>query len=338
METSQTKPTYPSKQRRHRFWISRIVLLLGLPLLLYYAYCWGFWGRNSLLLQLLFQCGCPVSNNESRYPDKVDVVVPACRHNEVILSPSGRLLYVNRNIIWNDVSYLWNLQTDERISYTIPNGSNYFLTDDLIFHEGDEYILDRVTGKQYPIQEFAYWHSDTYMNGEINLSVLAEFLRNAKDVFLINDDAVVALAQDFKVHPELNFFIHRATFPGREANRAEKFLQQNNIAYAYIPDRYSHEAISPNGKFVARPDGIYLVETDQKIVEGFSATGDYRSYSGRYFMVIGWIYDGSGVIYSKIGNICLIEINFFEGAGCFIKVSQPVLKLKVPQEYLPPAP
>jgi len=336
VETSQTKPTHPSKQRRHGFWISRVVLLLGLLFLLYCGYCWGWWGRNSLLLQLLFQCGCPASSNESRYPEQVDVIIPACQHNGVILSPSGRLLYVNKYILWDNVGYFWNLQTDERISHTIQRGSNYFLTDDLIFHENDEYILDRTTGKQYPIQKFRYWRSDAYVNGEVNLDLLVQGLQEAKYVFLIDDDIVIALISDFRSSSEDSFFTGWFDIPGRSSDRVEEFLQEHDIPYinTATSTKYPREAISPNNRFIARDDGIYLTETDKKIVDGFSVTREYRPASGKYFSVIGWVYDGSGAIYSKRENVCLLEMNVFVSDVCIIKVSQPVLLLKIPDEYL----
>ncbi len=260
METSQTKPTHLSKRRRHGFWLSRVILLLGLPLLLYYGYCWGWWGRNSLLLQYIFQCGCPTSSNESRYPDKVDVVVPACFQNAVILSPSGRLLYVNRNMLWNDVSYFLNLQTGEKNSYTIPNGSSYFLTDDLMFlqlrysksHEGGEYILDRTTEKLYPLSKFEYWRSDAYVNGKVNINVLIEGLQKARAVFLTGYDDIVAIAPDFHDFPEHNFIADSFDIPGETPDREEKFLQNHDIPYIRASSySYSQEALSPDGRFIA---------------------------------------------------------------------------------------
>lgn len=303
---------------------------------MYYGYCWGWWGRNSLLLQYLFQCNCPIASEEVRYPDEVDMIVSSCQYGSSIHSTSGRLLYVEEA---KPVStYLLDLQTNEKIPFSMPEGSNHFLTDDLIFHEGDEYIFDRITGKQYPIQGFANWRSDTYINGEVNLSVLVEALRIAKDIFLIDDDIVIALDKDFRTRPKLSFFIHRANFPGRDSDRAEQFLQQNNITYHFVSDIFPGEAISPDSRFIARHDGIYLIETGEKIVESYSVSGYYRSYSGKYFSVRGWVYDSSGVIYSTFLRPCILETNFiiFEYPGCFIKVPQPLIKLKVPEEYLQP--
>lgn len=336
MKDLQTEIVDLSHQRGYRFWIGRLALVSDLGLMAYYAYCWSLWGRDSLLLQYFFQCGCPAASNEARYPSGVEVVIPACQYASSILSPSGRLLYVQEEGAGPVSTYLLDLQTKEKIPFSMPEGSNYFLTDDLIFHGGDEYILDRMTGEQYPVQGFAYWRSDAYINGEVNLNVLVEALQNSKDVFLIDGDVVLAITQDFRTRPEFNFFIYRAAFPGRDPYRAGKFLQQNNIAYHYVLDIFPGEALSPDGRFIAREDGIYLAETGHKIIEGYSASGFYCSYSGKYFSVRGWTYDSSGALYSPFLEPCILETGFFifEYPGCFIRVPQPLIKLKVPEEYL----
>lgn len=103
-----------SVQRRYYFWLgvfSRLGLLIALPLLLYYGYCWGLWGRNSLLLQYLFQCSCPPASEEARYPNEVDVIVSACPQARVRLSPSGHLLHVSEEKSGSVTAYLLNLHT-----------------------------------------------------------------------------------------------------------------------------------------------------------------------------------------------------------------------------------
>jgi hypothetical protein len=273
----------------------------------------------------------------------VDVVVSACRQAGVGLSPSGRLLYVREKKDGLISTYLLDLRTHDKIPFAIPEGSNYFLTDDLLFlslHYGlGDHILDRTTGKQYPIQKFAYWRSDAFINGQANPSVLAQALQAAETVFFIKDsDVLVALMPDFHNHPESNFFLRQSDFPGHETDRLEQFLRENNITYQTIPANFPDEAVSPDRRLVARADGIYLAETGKKIIEGYSASIFYRPYSRKYFAVRGWMYDGSGVIYSKFLNPCLFETKFLFGddTGCFYEVPQPVILLKVPAEYLSP--
>jgi hypothetical protein len=334
----QTEADHPPKLRGYRYWIIRIALLLGLPVLFYYGYCWGLWGQRSLLLQYLFQCSCPPASEEARYPRSVDVIVSACSYVSSILSPSGRLLYVEEEGSGIISTYLLDFQTEKKTPFILEVGSNYFLTDELIFHSfyGDnEYMWDMTTGNKYPIKRFASVHPEAYVNGELNLNILTEALREAKDVYLIDDDNIIALTVDFYKYPERNFNILRSAFPGGDANRAEQFLQQHNIAYHYVSDGFPSDALSPDNRFIARADGIYLTATGQKIVEGYSARGWFHSYSGKDFSVRGWIYDSTAVVYSKFLNPCLIEASFFlsDEPGCFFEVHQPLFRLNLPEEY-----
>ncbi len=333
----ETKDT--SKQQRRRLWLGCFTILLVSPLLLYYGYCWGLWGRQSLLLQYLFQCSCPPASEEVRYPEDVDVVVSACRYSGSILAPSGRLLYVIEQNSKFSSTYLLDLQSNEKIPFAIGQGSNYFLTDDLLFlslhygrgYEGGDYILDRTTGKQYPIQRFISLRSDAlYPNGDLNLEVLTMELQDAQDVYLIDDDIIVALKSDFQTFPERNFYIDQRVFPGRDPNRGEQFLQENGIDYHALPGRFQEEALSPDGRLIAREDGIYLAGSGEKIVESYTA----RGITGKYFSVQGWASDSSGVIYYKFLDACLLQLPSYDGGTCSIPVPQPLIKLKVPEEYL----
>lgn len=319
-------PKLPA-QRGSRRWLIRIALLLGLPFLLYYGYCWGWWGQGSLLLQYLIQCGCPTVSNEARYPEQIDIVVSACRYKSARLLPSGRFLYIEEKRFLTSSTFLIDLHTKERIAFKHPGGPFYFLTDSLVYvSSSEEHILDWANEKQYPIQKFVYSRPDAYVNGNANLRLLAEALYGAKYVFLINDiDTVVALASDFLVNPDHNFTTDRFDIPGFSTDRMEQFLQENSIVYQSIPANFPGEAVSPDGRFIALHDGIYLIETNQKIVDAYPSR------------LRGWIYDSRRVIYSSDGP-CLIQTNFgiLDDSACFFQVPQPVLLLKVPEEYLTP--
>jgi hypothetical protein len=343
--SSQVETNHPPKQRGYRFWIGCFVIIFGLPLLLYYGYCWGLWGRSSLLLQYLFQCSCPPASEEARYSEEVDVIISACRYGSSTLSPSGRLLAVYEKEPVNASPYLLDLQTGEIIPFPLPEKRGfYFLTDNLLFvsiRYGDqEYILDRTTGSQYPIRRYLSVYPGTYVGGDADLNLLAEALRQAKFIFFRDyDDTIIALDPDFPALAEKNFTIDRFDIPGENPNRTDLFLKENSIVYKTILPDFPDEAISPDTRFVARPDGIYLFGTGQKIVESYSPTRFYRVYGGKYFDLRGWTYDSRAVVYSELSDPCVIETGFFifDDPYCFIKVPQPVIKLKVPEEYLQPS-
>ena len=344
MRTSQAETTsHASTPRGYRYWIIRFVLLLLAPLLFYYGYCWGLWGRHNLLLQYLFQCNCPSASEEARYPRQVDVIVSACQYVSSRPSPSGRLLYVQEEKYGiSSSSYLLDLETNKKASFTLSNSAFYFLTDDLlyvfVYYKGGEYILDRTTNMQYPLQRFISLQPNAYSYGVVEPRLLFDVLLQVDKVFFIDapSQPVIALTSEFHTHPERSFIFNGSDLPGKNINQVEQFLKQNGIAYYHVADSFPDEAVSPDGRFIARPDGIYLAATNQKIVEGYSATRFYRPYSRKYFEVRGWTYDGTGVIYSKFLNPCLIEASFFlsDEPGCFFEVPQPLIKLKVPEEYL----
>lgn len=325
---SETNQSF--KKRRFQDWISRIILFLGLPLLFYFGYCWGWWGRNSLLLQYLFQCNCPLASADSRYPDEVDVIVSACGYAGSRLSASGHTLYVREKRFLHTSTYLLDLQTGEKNPFASLERDPYFLTDDLLYvsitYKNEAYILNRATGDQYLIQRFRTLRPDAYVKGDADMGILAEALREAKYVFLINDnDSAIALATDFLANPEHNFITDRFDIPGFGHDRLERFLKESNIIYQSILEDFPGEAVSPDGRLLARSDGIYLIETNQKI-------GDANFVSVR-----GWTDDSHAVIYSQpIVGPCLLRTNFgiLDDAACFFEVPQPVLKVKIPEEYL----
>ncbi len=320
MSTSQPK------RKRFYFGPGCFSILLLSSFLFYYAYCWGLWGRNSLLLQHLFQCNCPVASEEARYSEKVDVIVSGCRKVSTgfKLSPSGRFLYIREEENEHVASYLLDLQTMERMKVTDQRFSS-FLTDDLWFVDGsvNVYIIERTTGTKYAIKSFRYWQDNVFVNGAPNLELLVSALQQADKVFVTqNHDSVVVLMLDFRTNPEKSF-----TFWGSDilepflGIQIEEFLRANNVTYQTTLADFPHEVISPDGKFIARDDGIYLVGSNQMIVK--------TPIPG----VRGWTYDGRGVIYTS--SRCLFRIGFpADGGACLRRVSQPVILLKVPEEYL----
>lgn len=310
------------KQRRLRGWIGCFTLLVGLPPLLYFGYCWGLWGRSSLLLQHYFQCKCPPASEQTRIPKEAELLFSACHPATVGLSPSGRFLLVREGPSRN-ITYLLNLETAQRTP--IPAVTS-LLTDEIAFtQEGGDAILELFTGNRYPIQTFRYWQTDAYINNKPNLDLLADTLRKAHEIYLTeNLGTTIVLMSEFPTHMEQNFTFDDLDLPGVDSEQVEQFLILNNIEYTALPKRFPEEVVSPDKRFIARDDGIYLAETNQKIVQG-----------ARRLSVRGWVSDGSGAIYTSYGQPCLLwlAIPMGDDPWCEIRVPQPVLKLKVPEEY-----
>lgn len=279
-------------------------------------------------MQYLFQCKCPPVSEEWRFPQRIDVVVSGCQHAASVLSPSGRLLYVLEIDSSTDPEYLLNLDTNEKKILSLPQNDFYFLTDDLFYifvhYEGDVYLVDYVTGERYSIPKFMHLYVKGYVNE------LPEALHNSKQIYLLNDgDVVVALLIDSPESSEQTFFISRSDIPGRDSDRVKQFLEENHITYRNVPLKFPGDVLSPNGKFEARTDGVYSAETGQLIIKGITS---WRNN----WQVMGWTYDGAAVIYSHNLNPCVFRAPGFDGTVCVLEVPQPVLKLKIPEEYLLP--
>jgi hypothetical protein len=263
------------------------------------------------------QCNCPGFTQEFRYPKQADVVISACHLTYAELSPSGKLLYVKED----DLAYLMDLQTGDRIDVSTQPYS-IFLTDDLGFIQYPEsYLVDRTTGRQYPIKKFADWQQ---------LDVLAIALQKSQSVFFDeHNGTLMALAQDHRTQPEHNFYLSQFEFPGKNRDLMKQFLQQNSIIYQTINNDYPGEVLSSDRRLVARDDGIYLVENNKLIVPGIH----------RLF-VRGWLNDGTAAIYTSHSfEPCLLRLSIpivGDDSWCEIRVPQPVIKLKVPEEYLLP--
>lgn len=321
----QTKSTNAFKQRGLQNWISCFTLLLGLTFLLYFSYCWGLWGRSSLLLQHYFQCKCPSASEKARYPKEAEILFSACRYNNVDLSPSGHFLLVREDNS-GDMTYLLDIETMQK---TPTQSISSFLTDEVAFIEDglEDILIDLFTGKQYPIQSFRYLQTDGNITGKLDLELLVRTLQRAEEVYLTESShTVVVLMSEFPTNMGKNFTFGNSDIPGGDSERVEQFLILNNIKYKAVPKSYPGATVSPDNRFIARDDGIYIVRNNQKIIEG----------APRLF-VRGWASDGSGAIYtSYFLEPCLFRLSIpivGDDSRCEIRVAQPVIKLNVPEEY-----
>lgn len=337
----ETKSNNPSKQRNSRIWIGCSVLLLGAPFLLYFGYCWGLWGRHNLLLQYYFQCKCPATSEQARYPKEAEVIVSACRSWTAELSPTGSKLYITEKVFGRFSNYLLNLQTNEIIPIKSKVTHFDFLNDELLFRSEKDYVqnggyvLDGNTGIEYPIKTFREIQPNAYVDSYVNTDMLVTAFREADQIILLDAASypAISLSADFREYPEHSFVIYFHDIEGEGVNRIEQLLQQNEINYAYAPspsiwDSYHRELVSPDGKLIAKTDGIYLAKTNQRIVEGIP----FR------VLVNGWTNNGYVIYSSTYLGPCLFRFSLplADDSSCVIVVPQPVFKLKVPDEYLSP--
>jgi hypothetical protein len=144
----------------------------------------------------------------------------------------------------------------------------------------------------------------------------------------------LALAADPRDGMAKNYLLR---YPeGRLSTEAiKKLFSENNIDYeisdlCWVPAPREKECVSHNGHFVAKYDKIRTLE-GQPIT---SLTKKYRPLSTGVYG-IGWSHNDDG-FYMKLGRRYIIESGWLTPA--YFPIPQPIVKLKVPEDYLQPTP
>lgn len=335
-------------------WIGLIILMM--IAVLYIGYCTGAWGKDDNLLQSLFQCSCPQALESIRvrklYSEHAEIMFSPCDNIGPIPSPSGQEIAVI-NYDEPDRSYVWSLQTDEKIPFTwFDRGDLLWITDDiLLVYWGEDVmnVVDINTKAEYPVPVRT---GIRLSNGQIASAVLSA-LRNSRHVILTNRQ-VVAILPDDLLSSGHNFFIPYREFGYTPHNfegyeQMRQLLRIQNIRYLDLIDQRGTavlsvnpsqkyegfewddphvDLVSPDGRFFYREsfrelpaDGIYLIETGEKIVEAIPGWDP-----------VDWVYDG--VILRPTRDDYLVDpLDGLGGGFPLGRMHFPWLRLQVPAEY-----
>jgi hypothetical protein len=333
-----------------------VITTLVVIAVLYIGYCTGAWGKDNNLLQYLFQCSCPQTLENIRvrkvYSEHAEIMFSACDNIGPIPSPSGQEIAVI-NYAEPDRSYVWSLQTDEKIPFTwFDRGDLFWIADDiLLVYWGKDVmnVVDVNTKAEYPIPARTGIRKS---NGRIAPAVLSA-LRNARHVILTNRQVAVIRPDDL-VSSERSFFIHYDEFGYTPYNFAgyekmRQLLRNQRIRYLDLAEkrgtavlsvnpsqRYQGfewddphvDLVSPDGRFFYREsfrelpaDGIYLAVTGEKIVEAIPGWDP-----------VDWVYNG--VILRPARDDYLADpLDGLGGGFPLGKMRFPWLRLRVPAEY-----
>jgi len=293
----------------------QILLILGLALSASCVVALGILVTQTIRLNSPApQPDCRAVTELFREMDNLDVVLSSCDFEEFSFSSSGRMLAVQAQ----DSTYVRDLQTGATWQIDrLANGAArvelqriFFLTDDLMFSKRTRppTAFNYRTGKQIPLRE-------------ITQDQISEF-HDADHVFIFITNDSVGLQyrpQDPRIE---GFYLHGPY------EQILPYLREGDIEYSIDPSlahvleiQLCNCLLSPSGKFSFRDDGIYLEETGQKLVDTIAG-----------FHPRGWLFDDSGVILTK-PETCLQRS--FSGDVCEAwSPKLPLLKLKVPDEYL----
>ncbi|MBI5651136.1 MAG: hypothetical protein HZC40_11935 [Chloroflexi bacterium] len=333
------------KKKRRLVWVGWL-LVAGL---LWWSWCWGWWGNDNLFLQYLFHCKYPPLSEETRYPASVDVLVSECvdAHLEDI-SPNGRYLivsYPGTEFPTQPLgAYLYDLQSKELKPVNGIDAGDFsprFVTDDWLleirrepyrikWEETKLALVNPRNGRRLVLNRVPM-----SPNHEIESGML-QFFHTAEQVYVLELGLAVALAPNFVEHPEANFVLGRQFDGPTDMERIRKILDENGIPYqvqvpyAYPPTSYG-EDLSRNRLFKYY-FGIYLVSNNEMVFPAL-----VEVYLSSNFRDAGWAYEDRGVILDG-GQTYLIGGG--DSISCcgpkWFPVARPILLLKVPKEYLSP--
>jgi|GEM_PF-2685477 len=291
-----------------------------------FAWCYGLWGRDIVFLQYLFQCRCPQHSETFRYPDRVEVVIPACK-----LSKSS--LRVSPDGYWVDVDskYILDLNTGKKI--TLPNSDGFItISQGLVLLNPLEYepeVYDVYNHTRYKVDRLDNLPKTD--DDRIDPIAVLSLLHTAQKIFVLSEIILI------KVDDTQYYIVRERELTGhsRDGRLARDFLNANQIRYEFSVDYLSDELPSHNRVFIEKPDGIYLVATNERIAENYQFLNSSYPASP-----IGWQHDDQGVfVHDRTVWVIDYQLpNFLLGGWRLFQVPQPLLLLKVPPEYLPPTP
>ncbi|KXK10599.1 MAG: hypothetical protein UZ14_CFX002003207 [Chloroflexi bacterium OLB14] len=231
-------------------------------------------------------------------PPNTEVLVSACKYPIATGVPDGEVLFLHE--VRTGKMYLLDLRTGEK--RTTPNDpllleKGIFLSSDLVWLEGSlvrpdkpgyrpHYILDLTDGKRYELLDL-----DTLPRlegGKFDPKNYA-YIQSAQYIYIHHSkNTLVALSADFRTNPN-----SRVVFSD-SAEELVQLIKNLNMNYELIDFRlYDTDIPSPTNKHVARFDGIYLTQTNQRIT------------SGMYNYFKGWYYDDSAIIVQDGGDYLL---------------------------------
>lgn len=272
--------------------------------LLYQSWCWGWWGRDNLILQYYLQCKCPRESEQARFPS-TEILVSACENQEIKDRKLVELVkkgYVGSFGVFGD----WVLELEPGDTTPIRN----------------YYLLNVKTGQHLSLK-----YARTMDEGKVEPNVL-EALRAADKIYSFNTGAerfkpkvVVALVTDF-VNSGENWLVESSDgrvdlIPGNSQNKLFKHSSANTGIM-----------VSKNHLFQSSR-GIELTSNHQQITPSLE-------WASKRFQRVGWAEGDRGVIYygGSLGGPYMFGPSLAVIVPTGPVVPQPVVLLQVPKEYL----
>ena len=313
-------------------WIRWTVVGLGAPILalalVYWGYCWHWWGRDTLALQYLFQCRCPPASEATRYPN-FTVLVSACRDMALHdMSPTGRSVLLRPRAGGSMRQLDLQARAETILPFDTDTINRIYPIDDQRFFV----ILARKTGYLvYDQQQQAHLPVPS-IYFDIQDGQVQEVLHTTHEVLLFHDEVLV-LASNYHQQPDNNAVL--TDVDAVDVDQMNTQLQPKGLLATPIHPPYqaerssSFQRYSPDGQFTARRDGIYRTDTQERLISTDLPFFDRASD----FDPVGWTAGQRGVVYAGRTAYVIDNSNDFFFSYAWLPVPQPQLLLELPEEF-----
>lgn len=262
-------------------------------------------------------------------PPDTEVLVSACKSPGARGIPGGEAVFIYEGR--TDDAYLLDLRTGEKRKVPVDPHlliDGVFLSPQWVWLEGSrtkpespnyrpDYIVDLKDGKRYEVIDLTWYPRS---EGEFDPKYY-EYFQSADEVFIHHGkNILIALSSD--LNENKNFILSQSILivhneDYKMGELLERLLKDLSVNYEIVDfSLFDTDVPSPKNKYIARLDGIYLVETNQEVADGMI----------NYFK--GWYYDESGVIVEGYGYYLFT----LPGTTSVFHISSPVLKLNLSPE------
>lgn len=312
-----------------------IILIIVLPYVSRFGYCRGWWLKSSPWAYYWWACNCSPEFEQSLYPNNIEIVVSACSDPwEATLSFDGRYMIVGLGLAAK--STLLDFVTGQKREwlYRSPSPTDVeFWTDRLVrvldFNQKKNLLIDVTDVSIINLTTFTATQKDQQL---VIPSEAIQVFKKADNVVVREGltDLVLALDPNPKQNPGKNYALF---YPEDSQKQLEVLLSANGIDYQILKlcSQAESSCTSHNGRLVATNRAIFSSE-------GQLLTQIQGNPSFNWgIMLIGWAHDDSGVYLRFNPASYIIDGGGFVFPNLY-RLPQPIIKLKVPEEYRSPGP
>lgn len=302
-----------------------VLIVISSPFIAKFGYCQGWWLTSNPWAYYWWLCDCSPEFEQSLYPDNIEVVVSACYDQQsAALSPNGRYMIFSSGI---GKSYLLDLVTGDKKSW--PHDAAW-----------EPPMMGFRTNTLVLVSEFRTWKLVDVTDGSIIDLIELEVIPGDKsspipeqtlqalekaDRVLAFGNTALALSAHPKQNPNKNFAVF---YPKWE--HFDTILSENDIDYKYIESCWNQlSCLSHDDRFKATQTTISTA--DGQLLAEFTSNPSFRDGLPG-IIILGWAHNDSGVYLQFDPHSYIIDGDGFVTPATY-PLPQPIVKLKVPEEY-----